>query len=174
MYREHSVAVVVPAYNEERHIARVIMTMPDFVDHILVIDDASTDNTAKVAGETGHPHLDLMSHSINTGVGGAVVDGHKRAIELGVDIVCIMAGDAQTDPQYLHTLIDPVVDGRCDQRDAAQLVFGANLDRGRRPNRVALLERGGATNSESAPLATPISPVEAAGHSTGSRSRRVR
>jgi glycosyltransferase involved in cell wall biosynthesis len=118
MYRDHSVAVVVPAYNEERHIARVIMTMPDFVDHILVIDDASTDNTCKVAHETGHPHLELISHSTNTGVGGAVVDGHKRAIELGVDIVCIMAGDAQTDPQYLHTLIDPVVDGRCDMAKA--------------------------------------------------------
>lgn len=118
MYRDHSVAVVVPAYNEERHIARVIMTMPDFVDHMIVIDDASTDDTAAAARQTRHPCLELISHDKNTGVGGAVVDGHKRAIELGVDIVCIMAGDAQTDPQYLHTLIDPVVDGRCDMAKA--------------------------------------------------------
>ena len=96
MYRDHSVAVVVPAYNEERHIARVIMTMPDFVDHMIVIDDASTDNTAPPPSRRGIPASNCLARK-NTGVGGAR-RRPQRAIELGVDIVCIMAGDAQTDP----------------------------------------------------------------------------
>lgn len=118
MYKGHSVAVVVPAYNEERHIGQVVTTMPDYVDHVIVIDDASTDATSATARATGDPRLQLIVHESNTGVGGAVVDGHRRAIELGVDIVCIMAGDGQTDPQYLQSLVDPVVDGRCDMAKA--------------------------------------------------------
>jgi hypothetical protein len=51
-------------------------------------------------------------------VGGAVIDGHYRALELGVDIVCIMAGDAQCDPAYLGSLVEPVADGRCDMAKA--------------------------------------------------------
>ena len=45
MYRNHSIAVVVPAYNEEVLIARVIETMPDYVDRIIVVDDCSRDGT---------------------------------------------------------------------------------------------------------------------------------
>lgn len=48
MYRENTVAVVVPAYNEEVLIRRVIETMPDYVDHIVVVDDCSQDTTAEV------------------------------------------------------------------------------------------------------------------------------
>jgi len=46
MYRDHTIAVVVPAYNEEALIGRVIESMPDFVDKIVVVDDCSQDATA--------------------------------------------------------------------------------------------------------------------------------
>jgi glycosyltransferase involved in cell wall biosynthesis len=118
MYREHTVATVVPAYNEEHHIAQVITSMPDFVDHVIVVDDASTDGTCAVARATGDPRLVLVEHQQNTGVGGAVVDGHYEALKLGVDVVCVMAGDGQTDPAYLSSLVDPVVEGRCDMAKA--------------------------------------------------------
>ncbi|MFE4718886.1 glycosyltransferase family 2 protein, partial [Streptomyces sp. NPDC056728] len=80
MYQNMKVAVVVPAYNEEKLIARTINTTPDFVDHIVVIDDASSDSTAVEATDAGDPRVVLIRHETNTGVGGAVCDGHKEAL----------------------------------------------------------------------------------------------
>lgn len=110
MYKDMHVAVVVPAHNEEKLIGRTITGTPAFVDFIVVVDDASTDETAKRAVETGDPRLTLVEHKVNTGVGGAVIDGHKRALELGADVNVVMAGDAQMDPAYLPALLDPIAD----------------------------------------------------------------
>jgi glycosyltransferase involved in cell wall biosynthesis len=110
MYKGKRVAVVVPAHNEEKLIAQTITTVPDFVDDIVVIDDASTDDTSKRALSTGDPRLHLIEHEVNTGVGGAIIDGHKLAMERGADIDVVMAGDAQMDPQYLPSLLDPIID----------------------------------------------------------------
>ena len=57
MYRGKSVAAVVPSYNEESQIARVIETMPAFVDHIVIVNDASRDGTAAVVEEIGRAHV---------------------------------------------------------------------------------------------------------------------
>ncbi len=108
MYKGIRVAAVVPAHNEEKLIAKTITMMPAFVDFIVVIDDASADNTAKRALETGDPRLSLLEHERNTGVGGAIIDGHRRALELGADVNVVMAGDAQMDPAYLPQLLDPI------------------------------------------------------------------
>ncbi|MEV6103434.1 glycosyltransferase family 2 protein [Streptomyces sp. NPDC051940] len=105
------IAVVVPAYNEEKLIARTIRTMPDFVDHIVVIDDASSDATATEATDAGDPRMVLIRHETNTGVGGAVCDGHQEALRLGCDISVVMAGDGQMDPAYLPALLAPICDG---------------------------------------------------------------
>jgi glycosyltransferase involved in cell wall biosynthesis len=110
MYKGKRVAVVVPAHNEEKLIARTISTVPDFVDDIVVVDDASTDETTQRAKATGDQRLHLVEHELNTGVGGSIIDGHKRALELGADIDVVMAGDAQMDPHYLPSLLDPIVD----------------------------------------------------------------
>jgi glycosyltransferase involved in cell wall biosynthesis len=109
VYEDHRVAAVVPAYNEEKLIAKVILTMPDFVDHIVVVDDKSSDRTAEMAGSTADPRLTVVRHEVNTGVGGAIVSGHRRALELGADVAVVMAGDAQMNPAYLPALLDPIV-----------------------------------------------------------------
>ena len=111
MYKDHRVAVVVPAHNEERLIGRVIETMPDFVDHILVVDDASTDDTARAAKSAADPRTEVISLVENQGVGGAILTGHDRALTLGADVSVVMAGDAQMDPHFLATLLDPICDG---------------------------------------------------------------
>jgi glycosyltransferase involved in cell wall biosynthesis len=110
MYKGLSVAIVVPAHNEEALIGKTIMTLPDFVDHVVVIDDCSTDGTAKRVLEIDDPRVVLIQHEYNTGVGGAIVDGHHKALELGADVNVIMAGDAQMDPAYLPALLDPIAD----------------------------------------------------------------
>jgi glycosyltransferase involved in cell wall biosynthesis len=109
VYEDHRIAAVVPAYNEEKLIAKVILTMPDFVDHIVVVDDKSGDRTAEIARSTADPRVIVISHEVNTGVGGAIVSGHRRALELGADVAVVMAGDAQMDPAYLPALLDPIV-----------------------------------------------------------------
>jgi glycosyltransferase involved in cell wall biosynthesis len=114
MYRDLRVAVVVPAYNEVRLIGKTIRTMPGFVDHVIVIDDCSTDGTSDAAVSVGDPRLRLIRHQRNTGVGGAILDGHRRALELDADVSVVMAGDAQMDPRYLPDLLDPIADGEAD------------------------------------------------------------
>lgn len=108
-YRGHTVAVVVPAYREDRLIADTIRGIPDLVDHIVVVDDGSPDATGEVAEGLWHPAVTVIRHESNQGVGAAIVTGHRRAIALGADVVAVMAGDNQMDPAYLTNLLDPVV-----------------------------------------------------------------
>jgi glycosyltransferase involved in cell wall biosynthesis len=77
MYKERSVAVVVPAYNEETQIGRVIETMPGFVDHIVIIDDKSRDRTSEVVRsyQEREGRVTLIRHEVNQGVGGAIATG---------------------------------------------------------------------------------------------------
>jgi len=114
MYRDRAVASVVPAHDEEQHISTVIKTTPDFVDHIIVVDDASTDRTAEVAEGMDDPRVILIRHETNRGVGGAILSGHRMVLELDADMAVVMAGDAQMDPAYLPDLLDPIVEGRAD------------------------------------------------------------
>lgn len=111
MYRDMRVAVVVPAHNEERLVATVVTTAPSLVDHIIVVDDASTDGTSDAARATGDPRLEVHRLEENQGVGGAILTGHARALELGADVSVVMAGDAQMDPDFLPQLLDPIADG---------------------------------------------------------------
>ena len=110
MYKDMRVAVVVPAHNEEKLIGQTIRAVPQFVDFVVVVDDASTDATARRAREVEDPRLTLIERQINAGVGGAIINGHKRALELGADVNVVMAGDAQMDPDYLPSLLDPIAD----------------------------------------------------------------
>ena len=108
MYKGLSIAAVVPAHNEEELIVKTVGSMPPLVDRVIVVDDASTDATAEQALATADPRLELVRHERNTGVGGAIVSGHRRAIELEADVAVVMAGDAQMDPAYLPDLLDPI------------------------------------------------------------------
>ena len=111
MYRDHKVAVVVPAHNEERLIGKVITTMPDFVDRIVVVDDASTDSTSGAASAQADHRVDVITLEENVGVGGAIMAGHRHVLAGDADVAVVMAGDAQMDPAYLGNLLDPIADG---------------------------------------------------------------
>ncbi len=113
MYRALRVAVVVPAFNESRAIAATVATVPDFVDEILVIDDASSDDTSARA-QAGSTRALVIRHPNNSGVGRAITTGYRRALALGVDVAVVMAGDGQMDPADLPALLDPIADGDAD------------------------------------------------------------
>jgi len=108
MFEGLRIAVVVPAFREQAHIASVISTMPALVDHIIVVDDASPDNTSAVASALRDHRTEVLRHEQNKGVGGAIITGHRRALELGADVSVVMAGDGQMDPEHLPRLLKPL------------------------------------------------------------------
>lgn len=111
MYRQLSVAAVIPAFNEERAILRAIDEVPSFVDHVVVVDDASRDATAALAARRS---VEIVRHDSNRGVGAAIVSGYRRVLALGIDVAAVMAGDGQMDPTDLPALLDPIADGVAD------------------------------------------------------------
>lgn len=126
MYKNKMICVAVPAHNEETQISKVISTMPDYVDTIVVIDDASNDQTVSVVKsemETNNK-LHLITHPTNQGVGGAIASGYKWARDRGMDVTAVMAGDGQMDPDDLARIIDPVVNGEVDYSKGNRLFFG--------------------------------------------------
>lgn len=127
MYKDQTICVVVPAYNEEKLVGRVIETMPAFVDKIVVVDDVSRDTTVDIVKtyiETMPDRLVLIEHENNQGVGGAIATGYMWARDQKMDVTVVMAGDAQMDPADLPGLLDPVVNGEADYTKGNRLITG--------------------------------------------------
>lgn len=112
MYRQLRVCVVIPAFNECAKIGATVSTVPDFVDHIIVVDDASTDDTGLATPRS--PRVEVVRHNENRGVGGAIATGYRRALELEADVAVVMAGDGQMDPEDLPSLLEPIATGEAD------------------------------------------------------------
>lgn len=108
------IAVVIPCYRVEAHIRDVIGNMPAFVWKIIIVDDCSPDNTAHVVSAMADPRIVLVRHEMNQGVGGAMVTGYKKALELGAQIVVKMDGDDQMDPACLPDLVGPLLERKAD------------------------------------------------------------
>ena len=118
------VAVVVPAHDEEHLIAETLRGIPEFVDRVYVVDDASRDATAERARAVGDPRVEVLAHERNAGVGAAIVTGYRRALEEGVAVTAVMAGDNQMDPAELRSLVEPVARGDVDYAKANRLFTG--------------------------------------------------
>jgi len=118
------VAVVVPAYREEHLVAETLRGIPDFVDRIYVVDDASPDETAARAREVGDPRVEVIVHDQNGGVGAAIVTGYQRAVEEEIVVTCVMAADNQMDPAELMAFVEPVARGDVDYAKANRLFTG--------------------------------------------------
>lgn len=127
MYRDKSVGVVVPAYNEETQINTVIDTMPSFIDYIVIVNDCSHDDTSEVVrGNSGFEtgKIILIEHEENQGVGGAIATGYKWCRDNDIDISVVMAGDAQMDPNDLPNILDPIIEDKADYTKGNRLVTG--------------------------------------------------
>ena len=100
--------VVLPAYNEARALAAVVARIPAWVTGIIVVDDASTDDTLTVAQSLTDPRLAVLHHDDNRGVGGAMVTGFRAALDGGYDVVIKMDADDQMDAGELPALVRPI------------------------------------------------------------------
>ncbi len=117
MYKNRSIGVVIPAYQEEQHIRKVVEGLPSWVDFICVVDDHSTDGTGAMARSAvvgGATRVRVLSHSVNRGVGAAIVSGYRECIGEAIDIAVVVGGDAQMLPQEMGRLLDAVVEGGAD------------------------------------------------------------
>lgn len=110
----HSIGVVIPAYRVARHIEQVVRGLPAFVSTIIVVVDASPDDTHDRVAALKDPRVVLLKHEVNQGVGGAMQTGFAKAVELGLEIVVKMDGDDQMDPAELPHLIQPLIEGLAD------------------------------------------------------------
>jgi glycosyltransferase involved in cell wall biosynthesis len=137
-FEEHIVAVLIPAFNEGTQIRKVIESVPDFVDHVVVVDDASTDDTVAVVRESAvlDPRITLLTLKTNRGVGGALSEAYIWAREHDIDIAVSVDGDGQMDPAEMADLLDPIVARQADYTKGNRLW---NPEGWRRIPRVRLL-----------------------------------
>jgi glycosyltransferase involved in cell wall biosynthesis len=108
----YKVAVVIPCYRVADKIARVVSQLPDWVDHVIVVDDYCPEKSTRHIIPQLRVHI--HQHEINKGVGGAMISGYREALLLGADLVVKMDGDDQMDPAQLPALVYPVAAAYCD------------------------------------------------------------
>ncbi len=126
MYKNRTICVVVPAFNEELFIGEVVQTMPDFVDRIYAVNDCSDDRTLKILNHLSDKRLTVISHEKRQGPGAAMLTGYKKAREDNMEIAAIMAGDGQMDPAILYKIIDPICQGKADYTKGDRLSVTTN------------------------------------------------
>jgi glycosyltransferase involved in cell wall biosynthesis len=124
MLEGRTVAVVVPAHDEEVLVGEMLRGIPEFVDRIYVVDDASADGTVAAARAVADGRVQVISHERNEGVGAAIVTGYRQAVADGIDVACVMAADNQMDPAELERIARPVARGEVDYTKANRLVSG--------------------------------------------------
>ena len=115
-FHKFNLAVVIPAYRVADEIEAVISSLPDYLRHIIVVDDASPDNTSEMVNALASRdrRIVLVRHEQNQGVGGAVLTGFKKALELGAQVVVKIDGDHQMDPAHIPALVTPLLEGKAD------------------------------------------------------------
>lgn len=113
------VYIVIPAYNEEKSLAKVIASLRKYkYNNIIVVDDGSRDKTAEIAVKE---KVILYKHIINKGLGTALKTGIKGAIAQGADFIVTFDADGQHNPKDLSACLEPLYDG------SAEVVIGSRL-----------------------------------------------
>ena len=105
------ITVGIPAYNEEKNIAKIIVKLKKTVDQILVCDDGSTDSTCAIAESLG---VTVIKHQKNSGYGMAIRSIFLKAREINADVLVTIDADGQHKIEDIDKIIKPIVDGQAD------------------------------------------------------------
>ena len=105
------ITVGIPAYNEEKNIAKIIVKLKKTVDQILVCDDGSTDSTCAIAESLG---VTVIKHQKNSGYGMAIRSIFLKAREINADVLVTIDADGQHKVEDINKIIKPIVDGQAD------------------------------------------------------------
>ncbi|MBL7196716.1 MAG: glycosyltransferase family 2 protein [Candidatus Omnitrophica bacterium] len=126
--KNKKVIVVLPAYNAAKTLAKTVYDIPrEVVDDIILVDDASSDNTIEIAKRLG---LLAFTHSKNSGYGANQKTCYLKALELGADIIVMLHPDYQYKPQIIPQLIEPIKQGRVDAVFGSRMMKGGALEGG--------------------------------------------
>jgi glycosyltransferase involved in cell wall biosynthesis len=109
-FKNHSIAVVIPCYKVENQINKVVAEIPDYIRSIILVHDASPDNTGEIVDMLAkeNPKIKVVHHSKNQGVGGAMLTGFKEALTQNHDAVIKIDGDGQMDVAFFDKLLTAV------------------------------------------------------------------
>lgn len=115
-FSTNGIVTVIPAYRVQDTIASVLKDLPAYIEHIIVVDDASPDSSANLVAAAAQQdsRIVLVRHEKNQGVGGAMVSGFRKALELGAKIIVKLDGDGQMDPAHIPALVTPLALGKAD------------------------------------------------------------
>ncbi len=112
------IVCIIPAWNEEKNIHKVINEVRPYVQEIVVVDDASQDKTAMIAQQNG---VIVLSHPINRGQGAALQTGNSYALKHGADIIIHFDGDDQFEANEIKDMLEPIINNEAD------IVFGSRF-----------------------------------------------
>ncbi|MEM2527966.1 MAG: glycosyltransferase family 2 protein, partial [Ignisphaera sp.] len=105
------IVACIPAYNEEKSIAKVVLKSRKYVDKVIVCDDGSTDMTGEIAEALG---AEVIRHHKNMGYGAALESLFRRALDIRADIVVTLDADGQHNPEDIPRIIEPILRGEAD------------------------------------------------------------
>ena len=109
-FKNHSVAVVVPCYKVEEQIEKVVAEIPDYIASIILVNDASPDNTGEILNQLARENskITVLHHSENQGVGGAMITGFQEAMKQNCEVVIKIDGDGQMDISYFGKMLNAI------------------------------------------------------------------
>jgi glycosyltransferase involved in cell wall biosynthesis len=113
------VMVVIPCYNEEVSVGSMVLRSLSYADRVVVIDDGSTDKTADIARLAG---AEVVAHEVNTGKGAGIRTAFEYARDAGMDILVLIDGDGQHNPDEIPRLIEPLLTGRADMVNGSRFL----------------------------------------------------
>ena len=119
MYQDKKIIVVMPAYNAALTLEKTLKEIPEWVDEVILTDDASTDNTAELANQLGIKHV--LQHDRNKGYGGNQKTCYNKAIDLNGDIVIMLHPDYQYTPKLIPSMVNLIA------QDLYPVVLGSRI-----------------------------------------------
>ena len=116
MYKGNKIALVIPAFNEERLLGATLEGAPETIDRIYVVDDCSQDQTPDIVRKYAaiDPRVELIQHEENKGVGAAIITGYMRASADEYEITVVVGGDNQMPFETVEDLLEPIASGEVD------------------------------------------------------------
>lgn len=113
IFKNHSIAVIIPCYKVEKHIQQVVAKIPDYVTSIILVDDASPDNTGEILDQLAinNPKITVLHHAKNQGVGGAMISGFQESVKQNHEVVIKIDGDGQMNSNYFEKMLTTVFEG---------------------------------------------------------------
>ena len=127
--RVPQITIIMPAYNAEETLAKTLSEIPPGIaQHVILTDDASTDNTVRAAQEL---NIDIIiQHEFNKGYGANQKSCYRKALDIGSDIVVMLHPDYQYSPKLIPAMVAMITSGHYDVILASRILSGGALKRG--------------------------------------------